>query len=357
MNQTRNSFSPVRLRRKRKLAIGLVGLITTGFALQACRGEDIASLRVRANQVFGPLPAQMPGAGQDNPARVRLGRKLFLDKRLSVDKTVSCDTCHPLRSGGAYPGPTARGVSGRPGERNSPTVFNAGLQFAQFWDGRATDLVMQAKAPMFNPNEMNMPAETELLQRLRAVPAYQKLFPQAFPQTSDPVTIENLARALAAFERTLITHDRFDDFLQGRNGALNRAERKGLETFLETGCGKCHDGPNLGGMSFRKMGVYHPYANTNDLGRARVTHEAGDDYKFKVPSLRNVALTAPYFHDGRAATLDSAVRQMAYLQLDLQLSPADVESITAFLQTLSDKGLVLQTPVYHRSGLSDLQPH
>jgi cytochrome c peroxidase len=339
------------------LAIGLISLVMTVFALMTCRGDDIAALRARANQVFGPLPAQMPGAEQDTPAMVRLGRKLFIDKRLSADKTVSCDTCHPLIGSGAYPGPIARGVFGRRGERNSPTVFNAGLQFAQFWDGRAADLVAQAKAPMFNPNEMNIPAQSELLQRLRAVGAYQNLFPQAFPQEPDPVTIESLARALAAFERTLITHDRFDDFLEGRKLALNREERKGLKTFLETGCGKCHNGPRLGGTSFQRLGVYHAYANTNDLGRARVTHDESDDYKFKVPSLRNVALTAPYFNDGQVGTLDSAVRQMAYLQLDLQLSPADVESITTFLHTLSDKELVLQTPPHHRSGLSDLQPH
>jgi len=303
----------------------------------------------------GRCPPKCPGE-RDNPARVRLGRKLFFDKRLSADRTVSCDTCHPLVGSGAYPGSTARGVSGKHGERNSPTVFNAGLQFAQFWDGRAADLVAQAKAPMFNPNEMNMPAEAELLRRLREVRAYQKLFPQAYPQATDPLTVENLAAALAAFERTLITRDRFDDFLKGSNRALNREERKRLETFLATGCGKCHDGPGLGGTSFQKLGVHHAYANTSDLGRARVTHEEADDYKFKVPSLRNVALTAPYFHDGQVVTLHSAVRQMAYLQLDIQLSPADVESITTFLRTLSDKGLVLHTPAHHRSGFADLHP-
>lgn len=357
MNQIRSSFSPARFGRKQKLAIGLAGLITAGSAFMTCRGDDITALRARANQSFGPLPAQMPGAEQETPAMVRLGHKLFIDKRLSADKTVSCDTCHPLLGSGAYPGPTARGVSGKHGERNSPTVFNAGLQFARFWDGRATDLVAQAKAPMFNPNEMNMPAEAELLRRLRAVRAYQKLFPQAFPQAPDPVSVENLARALAAFERTLITHDRFDDFLKGKNRALNREERKGLATFLETGCGKCHDGPGLGGTSLQKLGVYHAYANTNDLGRARITRDESDNYIFKVPSLRNVALTAPYFHDGQVPTLDSAVRQMAYLQLDLQLSPADVASISTFLHVLSDKELVLQTPPHHRSGLTDLQPH
>jgi cytochrome c peroxidase len=357
MNKGGSPFAPASIAQRRKPAIGLGIVIMTWFALMTCRGEDIAALRARASEVFGPLPARMPGAEQDTPAMVRLGRKLFFDKRLSANKTVSCNTCHPLSDNGAYPGPTARGASGKQGERNSPTVLNAGFQFAQFWDGRALDLVAQAKEPMVNPNEMDMPAGTELFRRLREARAYQKIFPQAFPQAPDPFTIENLARALAAFERTLITHDRFDDFLNGKNRALTWTERKGLRTFMETGCGKCHDGPGLGGTSYQKIGRYHPYANTNDLGRARITHEETDRYKFKVPSLRNVALTAPYFHDGQVATLDSAVRQMAYLQLDTRLSEADTESISTFLHALSDKGLALRQPAHHRSGLSDLQNH
>jgi cytochrome c peroxidase len=304
--------------------------------------DDIAALRARANAVFAPLPAQMPGAEHDTRTMIKLGRQLFLDKRLSAARNISCDTCHSLESGGAYGRALKPGEFRPHEERDSPTVMNAGFQFAQFWDGRATDLVAQVKGPMFNPDEMGMPAEAELLKRLRDVKNYQTQFPLAFPGAPEPVTTENIARAIAAFERTLISHDRFDDFLKGDDHAIGRTERKGLEIFLQTGCQKCHDGSGLGGNSFQKIGGLHPYANTNDVGRAKITGDDADRYQFKVPSLRNVALTAPYFHDGKIDSLNNAVRQMAYLQLDKTLSDADVDAIENFLRTLTDKDIVVR---------------
>ena len=280
----------------------------------------------------------MPGAERDTRSLVRLGHKLFFDKRLSSNHKVSCNTCHQVSGqGGAYHQPTAPGANGKPGERNSPTVLNAGFQFAQFWDGRAPDLAAQAKEPMLNPDEMAMSTEAELIARLRGRASYRRKFRAAFPRAAEPVTLNHLAEALAAYERTLTTHDRFDQFLKGKDRALSRAERAGLRLFLTVGCRKCHDGPLLGGNSFQKVGVAHPYSNTNDIGRARITGDPADRFQFKVPSLRNVALTAPYFHDGQVATLNEAVRQMAYLQLDTRLSDDEVRSIVAFLRTLSDR--------------------
>jgi cytochrome c peroxidase len=319
----------------RLLTVATIAGLAMGSASAA---PDASGLRDRAKEFFEPLPAQMPGSENDTAALVKLGRKLYFDKRLSADRTISCNTCHPLDKGGAYDQSTSPGVSGKHGERNSPTVLNAGFHIAQFWDGRSPNLETQAKEPMLNPNEMAMPAEAELLKRLRDANSYRDGFAQAFPDSPEPTTIENMAKAIAAFERTLITHDRFDDFLNGKDRAMSRAELKGLDLFLDAGCQKCHSGLGLGGNSFQKMGLMHPDANTNDLGRAKITGNDADRYKFKVPSLRNVALTPPYFHDGKVGTLPEAVRLMGRLQLDRELSAAEVESITAFLRSLSDKG-------------------
>ena len=312
-------------------------------SLTARADDDVATLRAEAAKVLAPLPARMPGAENDTSARVKLGRELFFDKRLSVNGNISCDSCHSLDNGGAYPRPPVH-VPVKHSPRNSPTVLNAGFQFAQFWDGRSSNLEAQAKEPMLNPDEMGLPAEADLLKRLRGLKTYQTRFPEAFSDGTEPITIKNMSEAIAAFERTMITHDRFDEFLRGDDRALSRAEKTGLKIFLQTGCETCHNGPGLGGNSFQKIGVLHPYADTNDFGRARITNQESDRYQFKVSSLRNVALTAPYFHDGQIATLNDAVRQMAYLQLDIQLSPADTEFIAEFLRSLSDKGLAVRVP-------------
>jgi cytochrome c peroxidase len=281
----------------------------------------------------------MPGSENDTGALIALGRKLYFDKRLSVNRAISCNTCHVLDhwKGGVDGEPTSDGVFGRRGERNAPTVLNAGLHFAQFWDGRAPNLEAQAKVPILRPVEMAMPSEAEVLRRLRAVSSYRTRFAEAFPGAGESFTFDNVVKAIAAFERTLITHDRFDDFLKGDDGALNRRELKGLELFLSTGCATCHDGPLLGANSYRKAGLAHPYENPEDKGRYTVTKDEKDLYLFKVPSLRNIALTAPYFHDGRQAKLEEAVAKMAYLQLDRKLAPEEIALITRFLRTLSDK--------------------
>jgi len=324
----------------------LAGLLAALFTAHAFAADDTAALRARALEHFEPLPDKMPGAEHDTPALAKLGKKLYFDKRLSADKTISCFSCHKLNSqANPYSSPTLVGASGKPIERSSPTVLNAGFHVAQFWDGRAADLEAQAKLPLMNPDEMGMPPEAELIRRLRAKWLYRYRFEKAFPGAADPFTVDNMAKAIATYERTLVTHDRFDEFLKGSDGALSKGERAGLKLFLDTGCAQCHDGAGLGGGAFQRMGFVNAYANTNDGGRARITHDDADRFKFKVPSLRNVALTAPYFHDSGATTLSSAIRQMAWLQLDKKLSPVEVESIETFLHALSDKKLaVLRSP-------------
>jgi cytochrome c peroxidase len=327
----------------------ITAALAAGNYTFAFASDDIAALRSRALEVFSPLPRKMPGAENDTRTQIRLGRKLYFDKRLSSDRTISCDTCHALGTAATYRGESLGDYRTQPSrlvrkntDRNAPTVLNAGFHFAQFWDGRATNLESQARSPMLNPAEMGMPGETEILKRLRGSLNYRLRFEHAFPNTPDPITLDNVTRAIAAYERTLISHDSFDKFLKGNNFALSRTERKGLKLFLDTGCAKCHNGPGLGGNSFQKIGLKNSYANTNDIGRAKITGDESDRFKFKVPSLRNVALTAPYFHDGQIPTLAEAVKQMAHLQLDAELSRDDTDAIVAFLRSLSDRKRLLE---------------
>jgi cytochrome c peroxidase len=316
--------------------------VLLGVALSASAAEttlDAAALRAKATSVIQPLPDKMPGADKDLPAAITLGQKLYFDKRLSVNGKQSCNDCHLVdqNRAGVDNEPTSEGAHGKRGDRNSPTTLNAGFHFVQFWDGRAKDLVEQAKGPVLNPVEMAMPDEKEVIKRLEADPDYPKLFQAAFPGEDKPISYNSFARAVAAFERTLITHDRFDDFLKGDDKALNAQELEGLNLFLTVGCTTCHVGPMIGGNMYQKIGLIHPYANTNDVGRIKVTGEEWDQYRFKVPSLRNVALTYPYFHDGRVGDLSSAVKQMAYMQLGKELADNEISALTAFLKSLSDK--------------------
>lgn len=304
----------------------------------AAATPDAAQLRERAKLMFGVLPDKMPGSENDTPELIALGRDLYFDNRLSANNSQSCNTCHAVDNnrGGVDNEPTSLGAFGKRGGRNSPTVLNAGFHFAQFWDGRAKDLVEQAKGPVLNPVEMGMTDDKAVVAKLSAVPEYRAAFKKVFTTDADPLTYDNVARAIAAFERTLITRDRFDDFLKGDDKALTEKELKGLDTFVSVGCIACHTGPLLGGNSYQKIGLVNPF-NGKDTGRYEVTKDEADKYKFKVPSLRNIAITAPYFHDGRASTLEEAVKEMAWLQLGKKLTDEEVNSIVTFLQTLTDK--------------------
>ena len=289
---------------------------------------------------MAPIPATMPGAEHDTPVQIALGKRLFFEKRLSRNNTQSCNTCHVIdhHRGGVDNEPTSPGAFGKRGGRNSPTVLNAGFHLAQFWDGRAENLEAQAKGPILNPIEMAMPDATVVIQRLKEDKTYRRQFSQAFPGDADAVTYDHLARAIAAFERTLITRDRFDTFLRGQNRALSAHEQKGLREFLTVGCTTCHNGPLIGGNAYKKFGIFAAYPPDTDKGRIDITKDEADDLVFKVPSLRNIAITGPYFHDGREASLADAVRRMGKMQLNLDLSNDQVAAITAYLNSLTDQG-------------------
>lgn len=321
----------------RLLSISLLsGLLGTAFAADA---PDPQALRTKALELLGPIPDKMPGAEKDTPDRVALGQKLFFEKKLSMNQSQSCNSCHAVDGGkgGVDNEATSPGAFGKRGGRNSPTVLNAGFHLAQFWDGRAATLEDQAKGPVLNPVEMAMPGPEVVLERLNADPTYVAAFKKAFPGEAAPVNYDNFARAVAAFERTLVTHDRFDDFLKGNNQALSSKELAGLQEFLTIGCTTCHFGPLIGGNNYKKLGIVNAYEITEDKGRIVVTKEEFDEMVFKVPSLRNIALTAPYFHNGLQKTLPETVKTMAWLQLGLDLKPEQVDSLVAFLGSLTDK--------------------
>ena len=311
-------------------------LLSTTSAVFA---TDTDLLFKRANRFFEPLSDDMPGAEKDTPERIALGKQLFFEKRLSINNSQSCASCHRLEDGfaGVDNLATSPGARGEQGTRNSPTVLNAGWQDAQFWDGRAEDLVEQAKQPILNPIEMGMPDEKTVEDKIRDIDEYHNTFAEAFPGDEPAITYHNIAEAIAAFERTLITPSRFDDFLNGDGDALNEVERQGLQTFLKLDCNSCHDGILLGGETYEPLGKEHAYDNQTDQGIYELTKDEDDRMFFKVAPLRNVALTAPYFHDGKITTLDEAVRKMGKLQLDLELSDQQVSDITVFLKTLTDK--------------------
>ena len=322
-----------------QLLLSFAALGLTLPALQAAEPLSAADLRKQALQFIQPLPDKMPGSENDTLEKIKLGRELFFDKQLSQNKTQSCNSCHAVepQRGGVDNEPTSPGAFGKRGDRNSPTVLNAGFHVSQFWDGRAATLEDQAKGPILNPGEMAMPDEKEVIARLSSSEDYKKAFSTAFPGDASPVNYDNVAKAIASFERTLKTNDRFDDFLKGDDKALAAEEQTGLRTFISTGCVTCHMGPTMGGNLYQKMGLIKPYANDKDIGRAAVTKNDAEKFFFKVPSLRNIALTGPYFHDGGAKSLEDAVGTMGEIQLGKTLTAEEKKQIVSFLQTLSDK--------------------
>lgn len=285
---------------------------------------------------FGPLPAAM--TSDKNPItepKVELGRMLYYDKRVSRDGDVSCETCHQLDKFGVDHLPVSLGEKKQKGTRNAPTVYNAAGHLAQFWDGRSPDVEDQAKGPVLNPVEMGMKGAGAVEKRLSAIPGYVAAFKKAFPGEKNPVTFDNFAKAIGAFERKLVTPSPWDQFLAGNAKALTDKEKQGFRTFVETGCPTCHTGVYVGGSMFQKLGLVKPWPDQKDQGRFKVTKKDQDRMMFKVPSLRNVAETAPYFHDASAKTLEQAVRMMAEHQLGKKLDDAQVASIVAWLKSLT----------------------
>ncbi len=294
------------------------------------------SLEERAKAVFKPLSKTFDSKQNPiTPEKVALGKQLFFDTRFSKDQKISCNSCHDVSRGGADVNAFSIGHKGQKGGRNAPTVFNAGVHFAQFWDGRAAALEEQAKGPVLNPVEMAMGGAEAVGTVLRSIPGYAALFQKAFPGDKEPITFENFARAIGAYERTLSTPSRFDAWLEGDAKALTDQEKAGLSLFLDTGCTTCHQGEGVGGSMFQKFGLVLPVPLLKDAGRYDVTKQEADRFFFKVPSLRNVEKTAPYFHDASAATLTEAIKVMGKHQLGKELGDAEVQSIIAFLKSLT----------------------
>ena len=295
---------------------------------------DLAQVRA----LFAPLPSRFDTpANPATPEKIALGRMLYFDPRLSKGQELSCASCHDLERGGADTERFSKGHRGKLGGRNAPSVFNAAGQIAQFWDGRAPTVEEQAKGPVLNPVEMAMPDPAYVTKVLHSMPGYVSAFRKAFPGEKDPMTYDNLGRAIGAFERGLVTPTRFDEMLAGNDGALDAAEKAGLALFIRTGCTACHQGSLVGGSMYMKLGLVEPYANASDQGRFSLTNRDEDRMFFKVPSLRNVADTPPYFHDGSIADLPTAVKTMARLQLGKQLTDDEAASIVTFLHALSGK--------------------
>jgi cytochrome c peroxidase len=285
--------------------------------------------------MFAPItPLPKPTGVQAE--RVDLGRRLFYDTNLSENNTVSCNSCHLLDRYGVDHQPTSMGHDNRLGFRNSPTVYNSGLEFAQFWDGHAKDLPTQAVGPMMNPVEMGMSGPAQVVAHVRSNQAYVHDLHEAFPNVIDPVSMDTITQSIAAFEAGLLTPSRWDRYLQGDTTALTDEEKQGLQLFLRTGCAACHAGKDMGGNSYEQLGAANEWhGSQDDRGRVRATLESRDTMFFKVPMLRNVDQTAPYFHDGHVATLEEAVRVMGRQQADTELSEAEIHSIVTFLHALT----------------------
>lgn len=325
----------------RDMKIKLSILATTAaMALSPAAGANDA-LMEQARQHFKPIPQQLTevDGNKITDVKVELGKKLFFDPRLSSSGLISCNTCHNLGMGGDDNLETSIGHGWQKGPRNSPTVFNAVFNIAQFWDGRAEDLKAQAKGPVQAGVEMaSTPPLVE--ETLRSIPEYVEAFAKAFPGEENPATFDNMARAIEVFEATLLTPNApFDKFLAGDTSALTAVEQRGLKLFMDKGCIACHNGVNVGGQGYFPFGlVKKPGAEIlppEDKGRYAVTATATDEYVFRAPPLRNVALTAPYFHSGKVWSLEEAVSVMGTAQLGADLNEDEVHSIVAFLHTLT----------------------
>lgn len=328
-------------------ALGAVALMT------ACHGEEPAPHK--KHRIEAPPVASAEGVAIDpgklalysalppvveskaNPIteeKIALGRMLFYDPRLSKDGDMSCNTCHDLERYGIDGKDVPLGHKGQKGKRNTPTVYNATLEFAEGWDGRADTVEDQAKAHVLNPGEMAMPNTARVVEVLKSAPEYVDAFKKAFPDDADPVTFDNFAKAVGAFERKLVTPSKWDQFLTGDKAALTDDEKKGFLKFVDTGCVACHTGPLVGGTMYQKLGLVKPWPNQKDRGRAEVTKSPSDEMMFKASQLRNIDHTAPYFHDASAKTLEEAVKAMAVYQLNKELGDDDVRSIVTWLKSL-----------------------
>ncbi|SJM31897.1 cytochrome-c peroxidase [Mesorhizobium delmotii] len=325
------------------MAVALVA--ATAFAAQFIPPD----LRETALATFEPLPFTPALTNNPiTPEKIALGKALFFDPRLSSSGVFSCNSCHNLATGGDDNRETSIGHGWQKGQRNAPTVFNSVFNKSQFWDGRAEDLKAQAKGPIQAGVEMaNTPHR--VVETFKSMPQYVEWFHSAFPEEADPITLENVANALADYEGTLVTPAPFDAFLNGDDTAIGPEEKQGLALFIEKGCSSCHSGVNLGGEGYYPFGlVEKPTADVlpeNDKGRFAVTNVPEDSYVFRVPSLRNVAITAPYFHSGKVWDLREAVAIMGTTQLGQELTQIEIDRIVAYLHSLTGKRPEITYPI------------
>ena len=316
-------------------------------ACASLMSSEDAALLARAQQLFKALPADAGSAQRPlSPERIALGRALFFEPRLSADDRISCATCHQPSFYGAEPLAVSVGPAGKVLPRNTPTVFNTALQFAQHYGGNRADVEEQAVKALLSPFAYAQKDYAAAEAKLRALPGYRAMFEKAFPGEAEPVTVQNLGLAIGAYERVLITPAPFDRYLAGDTRALSAQAQRGLDKFISYGCAGCHNGVTVGGQAYQKFGVTQDYwtltgSKPNDVhkgidkGRFQDTKNDADSFIFKVQQLRNVAVTPPYFHDGSVARLDDAVRIMGKLQLGRDLSSADIADIVAFLESLT----------------------
>lgn len=339
----------------------LLGAVLMSLALTVAAAPDTDQLRQQAKALFEPIPEEPPklDGNPRNPAKVELGKMLYFEPRLSGSQTISCNSCHRLNMGGDDGNETSPGHQFQKGPRNSPTVLNAVFNTAQFWDGRAEDLTDQAGGPLQNPIEMASSPE-RVVRTLESIPEYRQRFAAAFSDDDEPVSFANTRKAIAAYESTLLTPNApFDRFLAGDDDALSAKQKEGLQLFMGKGCRGCHSGVNLGGNNYQPFGVVEkPGAEVlprDDKGRFKVTKSASDEYVFKVPSLRNVELTRPYFHSGKVWSLSQAVAIMGESQLGQDLSDAEVDKMVAFLESLTGEQPQVTLPTLPPS--TDDTPH
>lgn len=313
------------------------------------RAED--DLLEKSQSLFKPVPDSPPELENNPiaPEKVELGKMLYFEPRLSASNLISCNTCHNLGTGGVDLQETSIGHAWQKGPRNAPTVLNSVFNIAQFWDGRAKDLAEQAKGPVQASVEMNNSPE-RVIATLNSMPQYVELFTKTFQEDKNPVSFDNTVKAIEAFEATLLTpNSRFDQYLSGDLEAINAREKDGLRLFIDRGCSGCHNGINLGGNGYFPFGlVQKPGADIlppEDKGRFMVTKTVSDKYVFKVPILRDVELTPPYFHSGKVWSLQQAVGVMGSAQLGIELTDDDIDKITAFLLTLTGNQPKVEYPI------------
>jgi cytochrome c peroxidase len=332
-NAARPVSSPVRW------AQGLAWAATL-FALAVQAEEAGQPLMDTARQFFKPLPKDMASEEYPtSPGRVALGRKLFFDPRLSSDGTVSCQNCHRPALYATDALPKSIGAEHRLNARNAPTVLNAALQFKAHWIGDRADVEDQATKSLTGHASFGNPDAAAVIRKIKAL-GYEAEFAKVFPNEPEPVKPQNWGKAIGAYERTLVTPSPFDSYLKGDAQALDARAQQGLKTFMEIGCASCHNGVAVGGATFQKFGIFGDYwketgSPSIDEGRFTETKAPADKYFFKVPSLRNVSMTPPFFHDGSVATLPQAVRIMGKLQLGKELTDRQVGDLVAFLNSLT----------------------